>query len=882
MRILSLEIEWFRKFRGKWKVEGFGEGLNLLAAANEAGKSTIFEAMRAVLFCAGWSGKSDLVRSFQSSGSGMAPRVALEFEEKGQRFRLEKQFLKSPRCVLEGPSGSFQGADAEARLEDILGIGKASSKTKQIPDVSSVSGFIWVEQGGGFQPGAPGERALETIRSALEAEAGFVTDGRLYDGVFREITTDLEKYRTEKSGKVTGALLTAQKKAEQAVEYRERAERQARDYADELEALEDCTRRLGLRRRELEDPAPEEERRGLEVRLRIAREAAGTFEKAEALWKEQKAVVAAAEADLKALEAAEREAREAAAEVARQEGLLPGVQARLDEAVRLAGEKDGLRKQAVVAEDHAVRAARSVEEAHGERQFLDGLRDARERLRQLAETDARTAQAERVVAADLPAKITDRLEGLEKEVLRAEIAAQAQAVRMEIAVHDGTGILVDGEKAGSGTVVFQDPVTVRVGDHATLVISPPEGSGRDALRAQEAAEAALRQALEKAGVATVAQARARGASADRARQDLVFLRERRSGLCPADGRCGLAAGEDALRAFCALHHEREPADFSGQDLPDLTACGKAVQEARVSVRETQAAFDVAENIRRVAAEEVRRLRQEAGFARQTLDRAQERAMRLREARREDVSAAGAEQARERLMLRTAEMEQARQNRDRERPEELERRLEGLARARRQLEEECQSLRERIAAAEVRVEAGGRAGLPGELARAREEEEAAREELERLTAEADMLTLLRDTLREASSEISRKFAAPVAQRSLRYLSRIFPDCEPEFDETIALKALGRKGQSEAVDTLSRGTQEQIALLTRLAFAGLLREQGVPVSMMLDDPLVWSDDLRLEAATGLLQEEARMMQIVLLTCHERAFRHLDARRVTLREV
>jgi hypothetical protein len=44
--------------------------------------------------------------------------------------------------------------------------------------------------------------------------------------------------------------------------------------------------------------------------------------------------------------------------------------------------------------------------------------------------------------------------------------------------------------------------------------------------------------------------------------------------------------------------------------------------------------------------------------------------------------------------------------------------------------------------------------------------------------------------------------------------------------------------------------------------------------------YSDDERLETMTDILQEAAQRMQVILLTCRSKAFRHLDGNRITLR--
>ena len=99
----------------------------------------------------------------------------------------------------------------------------------------------------------------------------------------------------------------------------------------------------------------------------------------------------------------------------------------------------------------------------------------------------------------------------------------------------------------------------------------------------------------------------------------------------------------------------------------------------------------------------------------------------------------------------------------------------------------------------------------------------------------------------------------------------------FDETSLLPAeLERGGVAEPAAILSGGMREQLALLTRLAFARLLARgaQGA-APVILDDALVWSDDDRIERMFNALHRQARDLQILVLTCRQRAFERLGGR-------
>lgn len=179
-----------------------------------------------------------------------------------------------------------------------------------------------------------------------------------------------------------------------------------------------------------------------------------------------------------------------------------------------------------------------------------------------------------------------------------------------------------------------------------------------------------------------------------------------------------------------------------------------------------------------------------------------------------------------------------------------------------------------------IESEGGKGLAEREAAARDEVEAARVALERVNEEAETIKLLRDTLDEARDETSAKFVGPVAKQAKGYIERLLPGCELKFSEDLQLEAVERSGVIEGCEDLSHGTQEQLAVLTRIAFADLLLAQVQPVSLILDDPFVYSDDARLDLMIDILNEVSQRMQVIVLTCRDRAFRHVPATRLKLK--
>ena len=98
----------------------------------------------------------------------------------------------------------------------------------------------------------------------------------------------------------------------------------------------------------------------------------------------------------------------------------------------------------------------------------------------------------------------------------------------------------------------------------------------------------------------------------------------------------------------------------------------------------------------------------------------------------------------------------------------------------------------------------------------------------------------------------------------------------FDaEEVLPTALERAGTEEKYEVLSGGTQEQIALLVRLAFARMLAQGGTPAPVILDDAIVFTDDDRIERMFDVLTRQAQDIQIIVLSCRQRAFRDLGGR-------
>ena len=202
--------------------------------------------------------------------------------------------------------------------------------------------------------------------------------------------------------------------------------------------------------------------------------------------------------------------------------------------------------------------------------------------------------------------------------------------------------------------------------------------------------------------------------------------------------------------------------------------------------------------------------------------------------------------------------------------QLSTRRSNLIQKRRRMGEQRFELVQEVARLGENAKTLGGEGPAARFEAAEEAAQAGAATLARLQEEAAVLSLLDDVIREAQSEATRRYLAPITNRVAPYVSRLLPSASLQLGEDFAPGLLIRGDRHEDANHLSKGTQEQLAVLTRVAFADLLLEKGRPASLVLDDALVFADDDRFETMLEILSEVSKRLQVIILSCHSRAYR------------
>ncbi|MCL3882991.1 chromosome segregation protein SMC [Marivita sp. GX14005] len=859
MRLRSITLKDVRRFIEPVRIDGITDGVNVLCAPNEFGKSTVFDALRALFFVPHGSTKKDIKHLRPHAGG--APEVSVEVQTPDGLFVISKRwFGKSAAKVMRGDVLIAQADEAEAWISRLLGGGDGGP-----------SGLLWVRQGLlGLSDGEKSEQttALEARRDLLSSVTGEVetmTGGRRMDAALARCHEELFAYATATGRPKAGGPWS------DAIQEVETLSADRDKLASQVELLQSA---LDERRRHRDELAD------LEAPDAVA-ERKSRLDAAEAAF-------AAAEAYTGKVKAAEQALQTATlvADRARQE-LKVLRDARIEKsasetAERLASE------HLVKAQDELARhekalaeATKAHDEAEEERKHADTLvrriqaqtsaTAARERRAELEERieKARSCR-EKVEAAKATASVgpddrqMEKLRGLSAALTTARALRDSTATRvtMRYAPNRAGHVQQAGKALADGReLAIHTDTVLHLEGLGELTVHPGERPADIGDVSQ--AEADLAEALTWLGVSSVEDAARAHQKRQEAKSKLLQLEAEFRGHAPR----GI---EDLQKQIAALP------DAPAQDIEELPPLDEAevkLQSASRMVLELRARMNAARDQRDKArtAHTTALVRKEE--AERRLNSAIEALGRLAQ-QDEDALAAVAAQANEKRLEAENDLAEAQSG-----APDIAAAKAALTRAQ-SIEDAAririEELRPTIAALDERIRGSAGEAVEERLQETEEKLEAAEMRLACIAREVKVLERLQATLEAARSAARDRYFEPVAGELRPLLHLLWPDAELNWaDDTLLPQSLIRNGQEETVDILSAGTQEQIALLVRLAFARLLSKDGRHAPVILDDALVFTDDDRIERMFDALHRQASDLQIIVLSCRQRAFRDLGGK-------
>ncbi|WP_144792032.1 AAA family ATPase [Corynebacterium singulare] len=813
-------------------------GVVVIGGPNEAGKSTLVEAISFVLTEKHTAG-SKKIKALKPVGRDVAPEVTLEATVGPYRFRIHKRWLKKRASELQVFSprpGQWTGAEADDELDRILSehLDRALLDALFVRQDDQHEGIAAV--------------GIPSLTAALEEETGssaVAEDSEL----LTRIEAEYAEYYTAKTEKPAGtykASIAAFEEAEAAHTSAEAAMRELDGVVERYEAAE-------LRQSEAAAaiPAAEEECERLDAELAAARAAQEKISAQEAAVARAADMVRRVEEDAARRTALVKEQAEATASAERAAVVVAEAKERAEAEAAARTTLDEERAEVQLNYD-AVREERLRARRAQLRAEHKALGTRLETLRSLEE--ALAERRRELAAAPVIANLRE-LEEAEREVSVQERLRAASAAKLYLA---GAGeVSLDGEAisltSGEETPVeLRDGTELRIGDVTARYAAAAGESGEDSVAK---ARSVLTRLLEDAGCTNVEEARlvqakheelsaavegaTRELTAALGGDDLGELKARFESSSVDDAESTGDEGEPP-REFAVVDKEEE----------ELRGRLDEIDRALAPYRENKAAaaLDVA-TVRAEDAERQRALKAEALDAARTqlsdaeVTSAIEVARKAQEAEQaalkdmSDVDVDTAETLAQGARTHVASLKKsvADANGD---MRELSGRIElhsGAAEAVEKAAAELEVARERHAAVERRAEA------------------------------ARYLRMLMMRHRDAARQ---RYAAPFVT-ALNGLARtVFGgDVDFHLSEELTVEARSRNGDTVAFEGLSGGAKEQLGILTRFAIAQLVSGDSVPV--IIDDALGSTDSTRLQLMAALFTKAGKNSQVIVLTCMPQRF-------------
>lgn len=878
MRITRLRI---RDFKGidEACVDFPPNGVTVLEGPNEAGKSTLLEALSLLLDDrVRANSTAERVKAAQPIGRDAAPEVEVHLALGPYDMTFTKQYLRRPATLLEIHSPrreSLTGDDAHNRFHEIFG----QHCDRTLWDA------LQVAQAKSFDQAVLAQSVV--LRRALDdASDANGADEQANATLLQRARREYERYFTRRTASETGELAAVRRAAREADEG-------ATDLARRVTAVEDLLASVQVLESELTElraavgPAREEAREHAELLAEVdALEK--TLAERETATDHARTRLDAIAAELSRRRHADEQLAILAREVDEREARTRMLAPRLAEATStmeatVAARRDG--------EQILERNLTTQKRASDDELLLRTEWELTQELERL--TEAEDLQRERQEAiASLEGITVDRDEltrlqelAIEAGTRRRQAEEGSPAVTIEaIAALDADAngepvVLAPGESA---TLVATRPLALHFPGLARVTVTPPPGAGELADQSRAAAAAFSAALLE-----------ARVTDLDDAQHQLRRRESLERTLAEAPERMRRILRD--LPTITALRDKATREDARLKELRALVPAGYvlpgSISEAQARVataveqsREASRTLDAARDAETAAREQLDEIRTQSIAIDGELTILRPRLTEARSARTEaeatmpiDALARQEAEARDALAAATRDRDQALAALRDARPDTVRLLAENAARVAQGLEERVGATQSELTRQRAVLEDRSAEGLFEQAEDAAAAADHAASALEAVERRAVAARLLYSTLNDARTEAQRRYAGPLTGAIDQLGAVIYgPGFHVELGDDLSIGRRILDGTPIAFPQLSAGAKEQVAILARVATALLVDpDEGVP--LIIDDALGSTDPERLKGMGAVLSRAGEHCQVIVLTCFPGRYQHVGGAKV-----
>jgi len=893
MILLGLQVEGFRCFRGAHELSDLDAGLNLVLGPNESGKSTLFLGLHHAFFTPYKASGSEMesVRPWQTE---LAPKVHVEFQVDDTRYCLEKTFLDGAACRLSEWGGNrfepvADGDAADNRVRELL-LGERPGRGTAKAEHRGLARLLWVPQGDDLGPPTVTQAALGRIQSALG-----------------QMTVDSgEAALAERVRTMYAEIFTAAKGSyKKGADVQERADEIVRLSADlnalrvqhsqsDSNAVALLDRQAERLRLDAERDDRQREFEGLRAEIERVRQLRDQLNLAEAKLKNHQQQFERLDADRERLKSSKESLAEQHEAARKTDDELNAIDTRREslaaEEKRFTGELERVR---IVIDHHAteLRQARKLKEARAVAGSLERLRTAIDEAQRL--TDQRAERAKQLEAVKIP-KAADVSAARKRADQLRELDGQLKSIGLSMAVR--LEVTCQGTFEGSGgreELAFEvgeerrfdsaDQASLELAGIGSIKIRSGAGEVRTLQGERTKLELAMRETLHGFGVTNIEELEARKALCDGLQAEITGL----------DNQIRAVAAEHTTLAGLKQASTTREAEFR-------SLCQEIAMPVEGIAQATLPDIDEFQRRHDAAVSQVRSLETERDGV-ITVSRSADSLRSVTTNKKTAAEVAGLEAQRvidslHRTYGDEQILEQAYHSARRERgaaedqvnelkqqlpppSDDPEARAQRLSVAIQQVEREIQTCHDAMVSLRDRIEQTAALGLYGQMVEKEEGLALATARHAQAEREARAIRLLNTLIDLRRKAVVAALTGPISEQVERLFSRVTAreGRRPVFNEQLSLTGIVIGNSAErSVRDLSGGTQEQLFLLTRLALAQYLA-QSERMLFVLDDTLVNTDPRRHERFLAIIEEAAKRLQVILLSCHPERYRALQGAKI-----
>jgi len=888
MIIRLIKLQAWKCFEESVEVGPFGEKLNVVFAPNASGKSTLLDALIRGLFD-GHRVSGTEVESIRPWGRALAPTVTVEFSHGGVDYRLEKRFLDQPHAELRRKENSrfaayAEGDAADEKVREMLSA-SAPGRGLSRPDNFGLAQVLWAPQGAlEFSDLSSGlvARIRDSLGTQIVGPGASPLEDKIEE-VFASIFTTKGRLKT---GKQAPRIVAIEKEFDDARDRFEEARASLVEFEEASRRVEDL---------KLERNQAKEDQEALEKEREHAESEAQRYAKLEAKRAKLEEEVKLAEAQHNGLQeridSIKVKKQKLAGEKEKLKDLGGGIEAQEEEVGRLKTQEakaskqlEDTKKDRAKVED-ALTLANQAGDYVRAREESQRLQDQIEKLDEVSgELGEAKRELAKLVAPDQPT-----LKQIKKAVDargKAKIELDASSITVEVIPEkDVTLEVVEAEHVGKLEITAGEPAEIKGAPQVVLDLEGiarirsrgPLGSIDELKKRVSERTQEIRTLTSGFGTEDIEKLESLCQRRTALEKEISNSESRLSDILGSNAReeieLELGKAQQTLAQVASEHEEWE------KEPPDHLALRREHEKLNhdfiARIDEAEGDKENTVNMLQAAKDELGDLRANLGSTQASIESLDADISDLQNDGLDDQER---EEKRRQFSLKwrsaSDELEEVRVELAEfgdDPSKDAERLKAQLKEAR---DRETRSLgNEKIEEGKLKklAERGPYATLTQAEERVTELEEEHGREL--LMTKA--VKLLRDTVDECRRDAVAAVSGPVEDVATRMLSR------------IAGGKLGRIKLAEgflpeevnpipaedevSVKRLSGGEREQIHFAVRLALAEVLSGEERQL-VVLDDVLTATDVPRMSRILSILEESARNLQILILTCHPERYRSM----------